>query len=205
MKILKTTAFSYIASGIIIVGVLFCSCTKNVTEQLLPTASFNYTSARIVPVTVKFSNLSLPNPVGVDTYLWDFGDGQTAVAPDTVIHSYPFLGIYQVNLVQISSGGVRDTASIVLNLNNLTGPSGNSSRQLSAAFSYIIRNAFTTTFTNNSTEASGYFWDFGDGTTSTSSNITIIKNYPAPATFLVRLTAIGPNSADTCSATITFN
>ena len=56
----------------------------------------------------------------------------------------------------------------------------------------LIGNApLFTTFTNASSEADSYEWDFGDSTTSTLTNPT--KTYTAPGTYTVRLTATGPN------------
>ena len=50
------------------------------------------------------------------------------------------------------------------------------------------------TFTNASSEADSYEWDFGDSTTSTLENPT--KTYTAIGTFDVTLTATGPNGVD---------
>ena len=59
----------------------------------------------------------------------------------------------------------------------------------------LIGNApLFTTFTNASSEADSYEWDFGDSTTSTLENPT--KTYIAIGTFDVTLTATGPNGVD---------
>jgi YD repeat-containing protein len=51
------------------------------------------------------------------------------------------------------------------------------------------------TFTNSSTGASSYLWDFGDGGTSTEQNPVHI--YSTPGSFTVSLTATGEGGSDT--------
>ncbi|MHB8261373.1 MAG: PKD domain-containing protein [Bacteroidia bacterium] len=50
-------------------------------------------------------------------------------------------------------------------------------------------------FTNESTNASNYLWDFGDGTGATDTNTSY--SYANPGTYIVTLTAIGSVCADT--------
>lgn len=56
----------------------------------------------------------------------------------------------------------------------------------SATFTYN-QNFFTAAFSNNSSQATSYFWDFGDGNTSTVENPNHI--YPTNGTYTVTLTA----------------
>ncbi len=51
----------------------------------------------------------------------------------------------------------------------------------------------TLTFTNLSTDATAYLWDFGDGTTSNQENPTHI--YATPGEYNVSLAASGPGAA----------
>jgi gliding motility-associated-like protein len=50
-------------------------------------------------------------------------------------------------------------------------------------------------FTNNSQWASSYFWQFGDGTSSTEQNPS--HRYSRPGAYTVRLIATGPGGSDT--------
>ena len=61
----------------------------------------------------------------------------------------------------------------------------------------------TINFTNNSTNASSYSWNFGDGTTSieTSPN----KQYASAGSYTVTLTATNSCGSDTATTTITVN
>ncbi len=52
----------------------------------------------------------------------------------------------------------------------------------------------TINFLNTSTNATSYSWDFGDGTTSTSSNPTHV--YTAAGTFPLKLKVTGPGGTD---------
>lgn len=181
-------------------------CTKNeTTEENPPFASFTYTSSRVFPVQVQFVNLSTNDP-GNASYLWDFGDGTsiTTNAAVTPLHLYVAGGVYLVKLVQTLQSGIKDSVIISLNI-SIAGPSGNSARSNSAAFSLaIVASSYRAQFTNTSTLSTSYLWEFGDGTTSTNSNPSFTKDYPAPGTYHVRLTATGEGGVDTCGATITF-
>ena len=180
-------------------GVIY-GCSRNETiEQDPPDASFTYASTRNFPVNVQFFNTSTGgSPVN---YLWDFGDGGQLSTLQNPVHMYIAGGVYPVRMIQVNTDGSRDTAIMVLNL-SAAGPSGSSSRTSAASFSFSMNSSHNAVFTNNSTNASSYSWDFGDGTHSTLSNPT--KTFAA-GTYHVVLTATGGGGVDTCSATIGFN
>ncbi len=60
----------------------------------------------------------------------------------------------------------------------------------------------TITFVNNSTNASSYSWDFGDGRTSTDANPS--HTYTTGNTFLVKLTATGAGGSANATNSITI-
>ncbi|MBN1994708.1 MAG: PKD domain-containing protein, partial [Anaerolineae bacterium] len=71
-----------------------------------------------------------------------------------------------------------------------------------AAFSATPLNGaapLTVTFTNNSTNATSYEWNFGDGITSTLPSPT--HTYPTAGVYTVSLTATGPAGFDTLTQT----
>jgi PKD repeat protein len=106
-----------------------------------------------------------------DSYLWDFGDGETSTERNPV-HVYdpaPDETEYEVSLTVYAygSGGTKvyDTKTETI---TLTQPI------MVPDFTWT-QNQQTITFTNTSTnvgfeEPDAYFWDFGDGTTSTLKN-----------------------------------
>ncbi|MGK7390082.1 MAG: PKD domain-containing protein [Candidatus Cyclobacteriaceae bacterium M2_1C_046] len=62
-----------------------------------------------------------------------------------------------------------------------------------ASFTYVA-DAREVTFTNTSTDATSYSWDFGDGNTSTEENPVHV--YDSYGTYTVVLTATGPGGTD---------
>lgn len=60
------------------------------------------------------------------------------------------------------------------------------------------------TFTNQSTNAVSYFWEFGDGQTSQTSVTSLVHSYTQPGTFTVKLTATGPGSTTSTQQLLTI-
>ncbi len=61
----------------------------------------------------------------------------------------------------------------------------------------------TLTFINVSKNATSYFWDFGDGTTSTEFNPT--HQYGFIGTYILKLRATGPTGADSVCKLVTLD
>jgi PKD repeat protein len=191
---------------LLLISIVLFSCTKDTTTapDPLPNAGFSYTSARVFPVQVTFTNTS-SGPFPVVSSIWDFGDGSfsTVINPT---HAYPNSGTYLIRLVQQYSNSTRDTIIKALQL-NVNGPSGISSKNNSIAaadFTFSIASVYLATFTNTSTNATAYLWDFGDATNSTSAATTLTHQYNAAGPFTVKLKATGPGGTDSCSAQIVF-
>ena len=75
-----------------------------------------------------------------------------------------------------------------------------------AAFSASANAVDTTqtiTFTNNSTNATSYSWNFGDSTTSSETSPS--HQYASPGSYTVILTATGSSGSDTATTSITVN
>lgn len=70
-----------------------------------------------------------------------------------------------------------------------------------AAFAYADSGGFNAHFFNNSTNATSYNWNFGDGNTST--NAAPVHDYASEGTYTVTLIAINPCGADTFTANVT--
>jgi hypothetical protein len=65
----------------------------------------------------------------------------------------------------------------------------------------------TFTFTNTSTNADSYLWNFGDGTTSTAVNPTksefvLLSEHPCSVPFIITLTATKGTKSATVSKTV---
>lgn len=141
------------------------------------------------PLTVNFSDMSIGN---ANTYLWNFGDGQTSTLKNPT-HIYTTEGSYTVSL-KAYNGTLEDT-NIKNNYILVTAPLNIPVAQFQANVTTVTPSTVVT-FTNMSTgEINSYLWDFGDGQTSTATNPT--HTYTTIGNFTVRLTAIGNNKTDT--------
>ncbi len=96
---------------------------------------------------VRFGNL-----VGTQ---WKFGDGNTSVAANPT-HSYSAPGIYTVTLIHTSSYGCSDSTKQVVNIFPSSNADFNDTRPLGKKCGAPQ----TIFFTNLSTAAAGYYWDF---------------------------------------------
>jgi PKD repeat protein len=159
------------------------SLTKQVSLFSKPTASFS-TSNSCVGSTTTFNNSSS----GASGYVWDFGNGTTStqVNPSLI---YASAGTYTIKLkVTTSNGCIDSTTGSVTIYPNPT-----------ASFTTTnVCLGFTSSFTNTSTGANSYKWDFGNGNTSTASNPTY--TYPTAGNYSIKLIATTSNG---CSHTAT--
>ena len=127
--------------------------------------------------TVNFNNSSLY----ANSYYWNFGDGTTS-NQNNPLYTYS-AGVYSVSLIAIGGGGCADTvnASSIVTVNP----------RPTANFSYDTLNLpapnAAVNFTNESTNAISYYWNFGDGIISTEENPT--HTYLSNDKFMVMLVA----------------
>jgi len=155
-------------------------------------AAFSYTSAyspNCDSLLVQFTGSSS----GAATYLWDFGNGTTVSTPNgSAVYFIP--GDYNVSLIITPTANctIGDTAAQLVNFTPLAYNS-------IADFTYNILSSnacdtFVVEFTNHSTGGTSYFWDFGNGTTSTDTNAIITY---AAGTYDVQLQV---NDSRSCSS-----
>ena len=141
-------------------------------------AIFETPAIGCVPYTATFTN----NSLGGLNFFWDFGDGTTEFTQDNPSHLYSNIGTYIVKLVAYDSTSCNkiDSTSFTITVSSIP----------TALFTYgpnpPKENTFTN-FTNQSTGATKYLWNFGDGDTSTEENPTHI--FPATAEYNVCLNA----------------
>ena len=183
-----------------VIMLAFISCNKDNPDNSIPTpvASFTDTVIGTLPVVVNFINTSTGPGPGV-VYFWKFGDGATS-ALQNPIHSYNSFASYDVKLIQTSMLGVSD--SVTKNINIIA--SGKPGDNQSVDFSYSVGSAapFTVNFTNTSQNAASYFWDFGDGATSTISTSTLSHIYTSGGTYIIKLKVTSTGGVDSTSKTL---
>lgn len=116
------------------------------------------------------ANVQFISSPGGAVYNWNFGDGTNVSGTNIISHSFANTGsqdtTFMVTLITTSSFGCKDTsvkpvvvfpspvADFVISVNSGCSP-------------------LNVIFTNNSTGADSFLWNFNDGTTSTSSDVTI--------------------------------
>lgn len=152
-----------------------------------PSADFVTTDTITCPnKSVNFTNHSSGPSL---TYAWDFGDGNTS-ADENPSHAYSTNGVYTVKLTITDRYGC---------INSIT--KSNYIFITSAVAAFTVSDSFSTCppllvqFTNKSSNASGYSWDFGDNTSSTATNPSHFYVYPG--NYIAKLTVTGPGGCTT--------
>lgn len=130
------------------------------------------------------------------TQVWYFGDG-TFSPLNNPTKAYATGGSYPVKLVITDVFGCKDSITQLVAVSN----------KPTVGFNFNGFNACsgsnTITFNNTSTGATNYLWDFGDGTTSTSTNTNVIKTFASKGVYVIKLVATSANGCkDSISQTI---
>lgn len=113
-----------------------------------------------------------------DRWLWFFGDGSTATTQNP-IHIYQDTGYFNVKLI-VWSNGCRDSLTVPRYI-HIKPPIA---RFTTAPVDCSIK--FTRRFTDQSVGASSWFWNFGDGSTSTERHP--VHTYNNPDSYIATLT-----------------
>jgi autotransporter-associated beta strand protein len=128
-------------------------------------------SIGVAPLSVTFSNLSS----GATNYLWSFGDGGTLTTDQNtnVTYSYTVPGTYTNSLTAYGLGGT----NVATNLNNVViyAPVVAALTNVTSATGFT---PLSVTFSNLSSGATNYYWNFGDSSSLTTNQKTnVIHNY----------------------------
>ncbi|MFH1320997.1 MAG: PKD domain-containing protein [Bacteroidota bacterium] len=179
-----------------------CSATDTIPAiaDTLPSASFTSDVTNgCTPLDVVFTNTS----TGAISYLWYFGDGDSTSAVDTnhtFINTSSSDTTYVVLLIVKTASGCMDTA--VQNITVYPEPVASFTSDAVPACSPVNVN-----FTNTSSGAASYFWDFGDGTIDTvnvNPSHTFINSTVFIANDTVTLISVSVNGCrDTTSQIVT--
>jgi len=143
-----------------------------------PSASFSYETDGLDDQTINFSNTSL----NANEYEWDFGDGNTS-AEINPSYTYASPGLYTVEL---TASNTLEEASFSADI-IVAGPQ--------AIFSSLANsnNYLEIQFTNSSSNADSYTWNFGDGNSSMDENPT--HTYAEDGTYTVTLLATNTSAS----------
>ena len=133
---------------------------------------------------ITFTNTS----TNATAFSWNFGDGTSSSDVNPTAY-YTQSGSYTVTLTALDGNGNSDVYSQTITVSISAKPIADFTSTSPA----VLPNT-TVYFTNNSTNANSYNWDFGDGNTSTDINPW--HAYSGLGTYTVTLTASNGNCPD---------
>ncbi len=141
-------------------------------------------TAGCAPLQVQFSNNGTQNAA----YYWDFGDGQTA-NQENPVHTFSQPGSYTVQFIVTDTANCHtsDTAYLPIQVY----PNATADFSWSPTF---INPGVQVQFTNTGSGSTGWYWDFGDGDTSTLENPS--HTYADTGIYTVCLKAKGQGGCD---------
>ncbi len=137
-----------------------------------------------------FTNLSDP----AAQFFWIYGDGTSEVNNDSLhTHQYNLPGSYTMTLVASSPGCAPDTAVLTKYVVAVPTPDLTATNTCDST-------RLTVTFTDTTSTASKYIWDFGDGTVDSSNTFVGMRthDYALPGRYTASLTGF----FGACQATV---
>ncbi|WP_094226822.1 S-layer protein domain-containing protein [Methanolobus psychrotolerans] len=198
-SVVQNPVYTYVSAGTYDVNLTATNGNETDTEtkltyitvspaSLLPVAAFSGTPVSgTFPLTVNFTDVS----TDATTWSWDFGDGNTS-AIQSPVYTYVSAGTYDVSLIATNANGTdTETKSGYI---TVIAPA---SLLPVAAFSGTPvsgTNPLTVNFTDASTDATAWSWDFGDGNTSAIQSPS--HTYVSTGTYDVSLVATNANGTD---------
>ena len=165
--------------------------TNYITVAGGPTAEFTGSpTSGTEPLTVNFTNQS----TDATSYSWNFGDGGTSTSTNPS-YQYASAGTYTVSLTAYNScGSDVNTKTDYITVNTCVTPVADFSGSPTSGFAPL-----TVDFTDLSTSASSWAWDFGDGGNSSAQNPS--HNYSSAGTYTVELTVTNACGSDVATKT----
>lgn len=180
-----------------------CVSDESISINLQPALVPTFVADEVVgcqPHIVNFTNTTVG---GGSNCLWSFGDGSTSTGCNTVAHNYISSGFYSVTLTVTNDIGCQGTTTYSNYIEVLESPIADFSAD--PAIANIMEPEIS--FSNESSNATEYIWDFGDDS-PISNTVSPIHSYTdAPAgNYIVTLIASNGNKEcdDTLRAVITI-
>lgn len=128
------------------------------------------------------------------SYSWEFGDGSVASGSDSVFHVYPYPGCFDISLNIVSVSG----CSLSITTPNLICAVPAPVASFITSETEISLSGTPVSFLNTSSGASGYSWNFGDGS-SPDNTVNPTHIFNETQQYTVQLIAF---SQDGCSDTM---
>jgi PKD repeat protein len=183
------------------VSTTYCSNTDSIIGIVYPYPFANYSQtidSGCTPLIVSFTNLS----TGALSYIWDFGDGTSDTSSTTFNHTFINPGVndtvYHISLASSAASGCTATYTTDVTVYHAAHAAFTSNYSVNCS-------PLSVQFTDASEGATGYSWNFGDGsalTTTQSPAHIFVNSTPFIKTDTTTLTV---SSLNGCSNIITQN
>jgi PKD repeat protein len=161
-----------------------------IVEKIPPVADFTFSPQNPgIGDTVQFTNLSTDEDGTIDSYQWYFGDGGSSTMKNPQ-HRYNIAepGVFTVQLTVTDNHGQTGSVAKEITVGDID------NQPPTADFSFTPENPVpgdTIQFLSLSSDEDGtiehFYWDFGDGDTSTEENPSHYYEIDEPASFPVKL------------------
>ena len=150
------------------------------------------------PVVFKDDSKSATG-IPIQSWLWDFGDGQAIVMNQgsTISHTYKSPGIYYATLKISDAGGCSSSTPNYANSVSVAGPLA----AFTASGTLVPLNSSIYFYNNSNSYGSPgtiYSWDFGDQS-AVSNEFSPVHTFPVAGAYTITLTATNPLTS--CSST----
>ena len=183
--------------------------TEPQTTNTQPSAVISSSSSvGTAPLSIEFDATASTDEGGsILTYEWDFGDGGKASGA-VVNHTYHEAGKYDAKLTVTDNGGLTDTNSTPVLVGQ---PTEESNKAPTAVITASINKGhapLSVSFDGGKSfdedgNVVSYTWNFGDGTSSTGSDVTHIFSEPAEYTVTLKVKDDNGTDSITSKHTIT--
>lgn len=168
--------------------------TTSVTVHPEPVANFTYIAA-CDGFPIVFNDQSSVSSGSITQWQWNFGDGSPLDNNQNTSHTYPSSGTYNVTLTVTTNNGC--TKSVTIQVTVLQKP-------IPAFTSNNVCFGLSTSFQDQtSPSATSWYWNFGDGNSSTAQNPS--HTYAAPGTYTVKFIASLGSCLDSITQTVTVH
>ncbi len=134
-----------------------------------------------------------PNPgASITGYTWSFGDGSAPVSTSSPAsaHTYSRPGTYTVALTTLDSLGLTATDSQTVTVYAPPVPALSGPAQQALVDQPVTLSAGSATDPNPGATITSYEWDFGDGTTATTTSPTAAHTYTSMGQYTVSVTVV---------------
>ena len=154
------------------------------------------------PLTTTFAGTGTDSDGTVESYYWDFGDGESS-ADQNPKHIYTDRGTYTATLTVTDDDGAIGTDSVVIKviIDHENQPPEAFASVTPESGEAPLNVVFAGTGNDSDGDIKSYYWDFGDGDSSADQNTT--HRYTVPGIYTATLTVTdGCNKSGTDNVTI---